>query len=89
MNAALVQAQQEFVMSVASLTAKTRRLRPAAPHGRGGASSLLRLSRAATALPSGSELTGWMTRAGSLLEPPSDGAPILSPLAARSGLSVR
>lgn len=75
-------------MPVASLIAKTRRLRPAAPHGRGGASSLLRLSRAA-ALPSGAELTGWMARAGSLLEPPTDGDPILSPLAPSGGFSVR
>lgn len=76
-------------MPVASPSAKTRRLRPAAPHGRGGASSLLRLSRAATALPTGAELTGWMARAGSLLEPPTGGDPILSPLAQRGGLSVR
>jgi hypothetical protein len=76
-------------MPVASQTAKTRRLRPAAPHGLGGASSLLRLSRAATALPSGAELTGWMARAGSLLQPPTDGDPILSPLASRGGSFVR
>ena len=62
-------------MAVATLSApKSRRLRPAAPHGRGGASSLLRLSRAAAALP------GWMSRMASLLEPPAHGEPIITPL---------
>lgn len=45
-----------------------RRLRAAGPHGQGAASSLLRLSQqAATRLPTGSELAGWMSRAAGLL----------------------
>jgi hypothetical protein len=50
---------------------RPRRLRAAAPHGRGGASSMLRLSRAAGTLPSGAALDGWVTRAAALLEQPS------------------
>ena len=42
----------------------TRRNRPAGPHCRGGASSLLRLAQpAAPRLPKGSELSDWVTRA--------------------------
>lgn len=45
-------------------TAAPRRLRPAGPHCRGGASSLLRLSNpAAPRLPRGSELSDWVSRA--------------------------
>jgi len=72
-----------------AVPSKTRRLRPAVQHGRGGASSLLRLSRTAGALPSGAALTGWVERASLLLEPPSDGEPFLSLLAPRAGLSAR
>ena len=43
-------------------------MRAAGPQGQGAASSLLRLSQqAATRLPSGSELAGWMSRAAGLL----------------------
>jgi len=82
-------AEEESTMPVAAQAAKTRRLRPAAQHGRAGASSLLRLSRAANALPSGAALTGWVERASLLLEPPCDGEPILSPLAPRAGFCAR
>lgn len=44
-----------------------RRLRAAAPHGSGGASSLLRLSARAAALPSGAALGHWMQRAATAL----------------------
>jgi hypothetical protein len=57
---------------------KPRRLRAAAPHGRGGASSLLRLSRAAGTLPSGAALDGWVTRAAALLDEPA--IPMITPL---------
>ena len=50
---------------------RPRRLRAAAPHGRGGASSMLRLSRASGSLPSGAALDGWVTRAAALLDEPS------------------
>ena len=58
---------------------KPRRLRAAAPHGKGGASSLLRLSRAAGSLPSGAALDGWVTRAAALLDEPA--LPMITPLA--------
>jgi hypothetical protein len=46
----------------------TRRSRPAGPHCRGGASSLLRLANpAAPRLPKGSELSDWVTRAAQSL----------------------
>jgi len=46
----------------------TRRLRPAGPHCRGGASSLLRLANPATPrLPKAPELAGWVERAASML----------------------
>lgn len=46
------------------LVPATRRGRPAGPHCRGGASSLLRLSQpAAPSLPKGSDLSDWVTRA--------------------------
>ena len=55
----------------------TRRNRPAGPHCRGGASSLLRLANpAAPRLPKGSELSGWISRAAaSLLGGPTDPMP--------------
>lgn len=56
-------------MSLTLSRSKPRRLRPAAPRALGGASSLLRLSHAAS-LPSGAALTGWAQRAGTLLETP-------------------
>ena len=46
----------------------TRRLRPASPHCRGGASSLLRLANPASPrLPKAPELSDWVTRAASML----------------------
>ena len=46
----------------------TRRLRPAGPHCRGGASSLLRLANPATLrLPKAPDLAGWVERAASML----------------------
>ena len=62
-----------------SIASKPRRLRAAAPHGKGGASSLLRLSRAAGSLPSGAALDGWVTRAAALLDEPA--LPMITPLA--------
>ena len=62
-----------------SPASKPRRMRAAAPHGRGGASSLLRLSRAAGTLPSGAALDGWVTRAAALLAEPA--LPMITPLA--------
>ena len=54
-----------------------RRPRPAHPSCRGGASSVLRLTQpAAPRLPSGSELTGWLSRAAGEL------MPVTGPLAA-------
>ncbi len=47
-----------------------RRLRPANPSCRGGASSLLRLTQpAATRLPSALDLSDWMSHAASVLMP--------------------
>ena len=59
-----------------SSPSKSRRLRPAAPQGLAGASSLLRLSlRAPQALPSRTQLSGWFARAGSrLAQTPADAA---------------
>lgn len=49
-------------------TLAPRRLRPAMPNGRGGASSLLRLSQPATPrLPQGAALGEWVQRAVSAL----------------------
>jgi hypothetical protein len=46
----------------------TRRNRPAGPHCRGGASSLLRLANpAAPRLPKGPDLAGWVSRAAASL----------------------
>jgi hypothetical protein len=46
----------------------TRRNRPAGPHCRGGASSLLRLANpAAPRLPKGPDLSGWIHRAAASL----------------------
>jgi hypothetical protein len=45
-----------------------RRGRPAGPHCRGGASSVLRLSQVgAPRLPTAQDLAGWIQRAGSAL----------------------
>lgn len=47
-----------------------RRIRPASPHCRGGASSLLRLAQPGAArLPTALDLSGWMGRAASVLMP--------------------
>ena len=47
-----------------------RRLRPAGPSCRGGASSVLRLTQpAARRLPTGLDLSDWMSRAASVLMP--------------------
>lgn len=55
-------------MSLTRSNAAPRRLRPAGPHCRGGASSLLRLSNpAAPRLPKGSDLSDWVTRAAKRL----------------------
>jgi hypothetical protein len=69
-----------------NLASRPRKLRAAAPHGRGGASSLLRLSRAAGTLPSGAALDGWVTRAAALLDEPA--LPLFTPLAP-SGFDLR
>jgi hypothetical protein len=46
----------------------TRRNRPAGPHCRGGASSLLRLANpAAPRLPKAPDLSGWVSRAAARL----------------------
>ena len=46
----------------------TRRLRPAGPHCRGGASSLLRLANPATPrLPKAPDLSGWISKAAGML----------------------
>jgi len=46
----------------------TRRSRPAGPHCRGGASSLLRLANPASPrLPKAPELSDWVARAASVL----------------------
>jgi hypothetical protein len=67
-------------MAIAPTSAsRPRRLRAAAPHGRGGASSLLRLSRAAGSLPSGAALDSWAARAAALLDEPA--LPMITPLA--------
>ena len=51
-------------------TVTPRRLRPANPSCRGGASSVLRLAQPAAArLPSGLDLSDWMSRAASVLMP--------------------
>jgi hypothetical protein len=50
-------------MNAAKVTSKSRQARPAAPKARGGASSVLRLSKATPALPSGADLTRWFVRA--------------------------
>lgn len=48
----------------------TRRLRPATPSCRGGASSVLRLTQSgAQRLPNSLDLTDWMSRAASVLLP--------------------
>jgi hypothetical protein len=48
--------------------APTRRLRPAGPHCRGGASSLLRLANPATPrLPKAPDLSGWISKAAGML----------------------
>lgn len=56
--------------STSSLTPSApRRLRAAAAGVHGGASSLLRLGRAGeTRLPSGAALSGWVERAGAMLD---------------------
>lgn len=47
-----------------------RRVRPANPSCRGGASSVLRLTQPATPrLPTALDLSGWMTQAASVLMP--------------------
>ena len=47
--------------------APVRRLRPAGPHCRGGASSLLRLAQPVTRLPKAPQLQGWVERAAGML----------------------
>jgi hypothetical protein len=71
--------QDQRTMAITpSPASKPRRLRAAAPHGNGGASSLLRLSRAGGTLPSGAALDGWVTRAAALLDEPA--LPMITPL---------
>jgi len=57
--------------------AAPRRLRPAGPHCRGGASSLLRLQNpAAPRLPKGPDLAEWVSKAAKrLLAGPGDRLP--------------
>ncbi|MCW5665063.1 MAG: hypothetical protein KIT35_14635 [Piscinibacter sp.] len=51
-----------------STPAPVRRLRPAGPHCRGGASSLLRLAQPATPrLPKAPDLSGWISKAAGML----------------------
>jgi hypothetical protein len=52
------------------ISVQARNARRGAPSCRGGASSLLRLSQpAATRLPSGEELSGWIERAARVFTP--------------------
>lgn len=55
--------------------ANPKRLRPAGPHCRGGASSLLRLSQPlAPRLPTPLEVSDWMSRAASVFGRSADAA---------------
>jgi hypothetical protein len=65
------ESQEPDMPNAATHAPRHRRLRAAAPHGRGGASSLLRLSRSAGTLPSGAALEDWATRAAALLDEPA------------------
>lgn len=64
-------------MPLTRSTAAPRRLRPAGPHCRGGASSLLRLSNPTTPrLPKGPDLAEWVSKAAKrLLAGPGDRLP--------------
>ena len=68
-------------------TTAMRRLRPANPSCRGGASSVLRLTQAdAKRLPTALDLSGWMSRAASVLLPVTGPHFDLSPRAGAANL---
>jgi hypothetical protein len=50
-------------------SSSSRRLRPAAPSCRGGASSILRLAQPSS--PRQSNITSWLSRAASVFAPPA------------------
>jgi hypothetical protein len=76
-------------MPIASRPSSSRRLRAAGPQGRGAVSSLLRLSQqAASRLPSGSDLTGWMSRAAGLLNAQPESVFAASVLSAEPNSSI-
>lgn len=58
-----------FHRSASSAPHAPRRVRPAGPSCRGGASSMLRLAQPAA--PSPSNLSSWLSRAASVLAPPA------------------
>ena len=58
-----------FHRSAASASQASRRVRPAAPSCRGGASSMLRLAQPAA--PHQTNLGHWLSRAASVLAPPA------------------
>lgn len=58
-----------FHRSSSSVSTSLRRIRPAGPSCRGGASSMLRLAQPAT--PSQGNLASWLSRAASVLAPPA------------------
>lgn len=66
-----------FHRSVSSASQASRRLRPAAPSCRGGASSMLRLAQPAT--PQRADLGTWLSRAASVLAPPAAQSLVVRP----------
>lgn len=58
-----------FHRSAASASQASRRVRPASPSCRGGASSMLRLAQPAA--PRQANLSTWLSRAASVLAPPA------------------
>ena len=61
------------------IASATRRMRPAGPHCRGGASSLLRLANPATPrLPKAPALSDWVARAASVLGVATESRPVFA-----------
>lgn len=58
-----------FHRSTSASSPATRRVRPASPSCRGGASSMLRLAQPAA--PRQASLSTWLSRAASVLAPPA------------------
>ena len=58
-----------LIRSVKTSAHGSRRVRPAHPSCRGGASSLLRLTQPATRLPTPLDLSDWASRAASVVLP--------------------